>query len=260
MLQQNAAKPLYEQLMEAIRADIEAEIYRPGDKLPTESELEKIYKVSRITVRRAVKELCDRRILVKKQGKGTFVLREEILGHLDGIGGFHDAMGNMEKGTAQKLLSVDELQPDTEMARYLGMEKEGKAVAVKRILSADGVPVMLDTCYISLLRFPEIRRYFSGDFSIYQIMRDEYQVRMASAEKVIKVRKVRRDEEEFLHCKTGAPVFDLFKVVYDEEGIPVHASVSVLRGENTSYIISTDNSNRLKISSPGRKEARLIAQ
>ena len=56
MLQQNAAKPLYEQLMEAIRADIEAEIYRPGDKLPTESELEKIYKVSRITVRRAVKE------------------------------------------------------------------------------------------------------------------------------------------------------------------------------------------------------------
>ena len=52
----------------------------------------------------------------------------------------------------------------------------------------------------------------------------------------------------------------VFKVVYDEEGIPVHASVSVLRGENTSYIISTDNSNRLKISSPGRKEARLIAQ
>ena len=57
---------------------------------------------------------------------------------------------------------------------------------------------------------------------------------------------------EFL---TGSMILDNIDagvMVYDEEGIPVHASVSVLRGENTSYIISTDNSNRQKISSPGR--------
>ena len=176
---------------------------------------------------------------MKKQGKGTFVLGEEILGHLDGIGGFHDAMGNMEKGTAQKLLSVDELQPDTEMARYLGMEKEGKAVAVKRISerrrrTGHAGHLLLFLCSV----FLESADIFPVIFSIYQIMRDEYQVRMASAEKVIKVRKVRRDEEEFpFTAKRETRCFDLFKVVYDEEGIPVHASVSVLRGENTSYII-----------------------
>ena len=260
MLEQNAAKQLYQQLMEAIQADIEADVYRAGDKLPVEKELEEIYKVSRITVRRAVKELCDRRVLVKKQGKGTFVLGQEIQGHLDDIGGFHDIMGDLEKGTAQRLLSVDEMDPDTEMARYLGMKTKGKAVVVKRILSTDGVPVMLDTCYISAVRFPGIRRHFSGDFSIYRILRDEYHVRLASAEKVIKVRKIRQDEEELLKCEPGDPVFDLFKIVYDEVGDPVHASISVLRGENTSYVISTDKSNRLKIKNPGQKDFKLIAQ
>lgn len=74
MLEQNGMKPLYEQLMDAIIENIRNQTYKRGDKLPTETELESIYKVSRITVRRAVKELCDKKILVKKQGKGTFVL------------------------------------------------------------------------------------------------------------------------------------------------------------------------------------------
>lgn len=258
MLEQNAAKPLYRQLMEAIQTDIEGGVYRAGDRLPTEKELEDIYKVSRITVRRAVKELCERRILVKKQGKGTFVLGEEIRGHLDDIGGFHDAMEDQEKGTSQQLLSVDEMDSDTEMARYLGMKTRGKTVVVRRLLSTDNVPVMLDTCYLSAARFPGIHRYFSGDFSIYQILREHYQVRMVSAEKVIKVRKVHRDEEELLRCNPGDPVFDLFKIVYDEEGDPVHASFSVVRGENTSYIISADNQNRLSIKSPKTKMTRMI--
>lgn len=74
MLEQNIIKPLYQQLMDAIIENIKNGTYKAGDKLPTETELEATYNVSRITVRRAVKELCDKNILEKKQGKGTFVL------------------------------------------------------------------------------------------------------------------------------------------------------------------------------------------
>ena len=59
MLNQNALTPLYEQLKNAIKDDIHAQIYRPGDRMPSEAELEEKYQVSRITVRRAVKELCE---------------------------------------------------------------------------------------------------------------------------------------------------------------------------------------------------------
>ena len=63
--------PLYQQMMEDIKRDIEEGTYQPAQKIPTEPELSKLYHVSRITVRRAVDELCIQGYLVKKQGKGT---------------------------------------------------------------------------------------------------------------------------------------------------------------------------------------------
>ena len=83
MLNQNALTPLYEQLKNAIKDDIHAQIYRPGDRMPSEAELEEKYQVSRITVRRAVKELCEEEILVRKQGKGTFVLSTGVQSRID---------------------------------------------------------------------------------------------------------------------------------------------------------------------------------
>lgn len=73
MLDQNASTPLYEQLKNAIRKEIDEKKYSSGDRMPSEAELEKLYNVSRITVRRAIKELCDEEVLVRRQGKGTFV-------------------------------------------------------------------------------------------------------------------------------------------------------------------------------------------
>ena len=60
MLDQNASTPLYEQLKNAIRKEIDEKKYSSGDRMPSEAELEKLYNVSRITVRRAIKErnLC----------------------------------------------------------------------------------------------------------------------------------------------------------------------------------------------------------
>ena len=55
MLEQNTIKPLYQQLIDAITENIKNGTYKAGDKLPTETELEDAYNVSRITVRRAVK-------------------------------------------------------------------------------------------------------------------------------------------------------------------------------------------------------------
>ena len=67
MLHQNASIPLYEQLKNAIRKEINEKKYSPGDRMPSEAELEKLYHVSRITVRRAIKELCDEEVLVRRQ-------------------------------------------------------------------------------------------------------------------------------------------------------------------------------------------------
>ena len=70
ILEQNSSMPLYEQLKNAIKENIQSGKYPAGFKIPNEEELCIQYSVSRITVRRSVKDLCDEGYLVKKQGKG----------------------------------------------------------------------------------------------------------------------------------------------------------------------------------------------
>ena len=96
----------YQQLIDAIIENIKNGTYKAGDKLPTETELEATYNVSRITVRRAVKELCDKNILVKKQGKGTFVLDPSLRIRLNDISGFHEAIEERNQNSFSELLSL----------------------------------------------------------------------------------------------------------------------------------------------------------
>ena len=176
MLEQNGMKPLYEQLMDAIIENIRNQTYKRGDKLPTETELESIYKVSRITVRRAVKELCDKKILVKKQGKGTFVLDTNLRLQLNVIKGFHDTMEDLNKKTSSQMLSLKKYVPSMKVAGYLSLPPESQIIEIKRLLSSDGTEMFIDTCYIPAERYPDIENYLKGDFSVYQILTNFYHV------------------------------------------------------------------------------------
>lgn len=159
MLDQNALTPLYEQLKNAIKEDIKAQIYRPGDRMPSEAEMEEKYQVSRITVRKAVKELCDEEILVRRQGKGTFVLNNGVYSRIDRLAGFHDSLGEQGKKVEVKVLEKSIGKPKPSYARDLQMAPQDDIVYLKRIMYADDIPVMIDTCYIPMKRFPGSKAY-----------------------------------------------------------------------------------------------------
>ena len=75
---ENTLVPLYQQIKEDIKSAIERGKYKPQEQIPTEPELSAEYSVSRVTVRRAVEELCSEGYLVKMQGRGTFVSTPRI--------------------------------------------------------------------------------------------------------------------------------------------------------------------------------------
>ena len=79
------ASPLFEQIKEDIKSKIQRGIYSPGAKIPTEVELIAEYDVSRITIRRAVEELCKEGYLEKNQGRGTYVKNKKIFRKITSI-------------------------------------------------------------------------------------------------------------------------------------------------------------------------------
>ena len=245
MLEQNALIPLYEQLKDAIKGDIKAKIYCPGDRMPSEAELEAKYQVSRITVRRAVKELCEEDILVRKQGKGTFVLNTGLKNRIDRLGGFHDSMELQGRKVRTEVLEKSIIRVKPSYAEDLQIEQEDEVVYLKRIMYADGLPMMLDVCYLPLKRFPGIVDRMAGEFSVFRTLKEDYHVDLKRYYKVLKVRKATKEIAGHLQCRVGDPLFDLFKITYDADGIPQHISVSILKGENTSYIISSDEDDKM---------------
>ena len=77
-LDNESSVPLYKQLKEIIKEEISRGTYKRGQKIPPEVELQETYHISRITIRKALQELTDEKILERRRGKGTFVADVEV--------------------------------------------------------------------------------------------------------------------------------------------------------------------------------------
>ena len=84
-------RPLYKQLMQKLRGDIAAGVYPINSRIPSEQELCETYRVSRVTVRKALTELTQEGLLKRHQGKGTFVSIPKLCKDLKDVNSFHDA-------------------------------------------------------------------------------------------------------------------------------------------------------------------------
>ncbi len=238
----NSSIPLYEQLKTAIKEGIEAKVYRPGERLPSELELEAQYKVSRITVRRAVKELCDEGILVRRQGKGTFVLDRTDYRRIDrGAGmGVHDYMAMAGKKARAEILEKSIIKPKPAYARDLHIDPMDDVIYLKRLMFVDDTPMMIDTSYLPVNRFPGLYDKLVGDVALFHMIQQEYGVKLERYYKVLKVQKANREMSRCLNCKVGDPMFDLFKITYDGNLVPQNISISIMKGENTYYVLSSN--------------------
>lgn len=142
-----AAIPLYQQVIDIIKNEINSGAYKAGARIPNEFELAESYKVGRVTVRRAIEELVQQGYLTKQQGKGTFVNAPKLkrkIRQKDDVQSFSDAcrVNGMEPGA--RVISRKILPADSTEAQFFGVPVGTDLICVERVRTADGVPVMLE--------------------------------------------------------------------------------------------------------------------
>ena len=142
-----AAIPLYQQVIDIIKNEINSGAYKAGVRIPNEFELAESYKVGRVTVRRAIEELVQQGYLTKRQGKGTFVNAPKLkrkIRQKDDVQSFSDAcrVNGMEPGAC--VISRKILPADSTEAQFFGVPVGTDLICVERVRTADGVPVMLE--------------------------------------------------------------------------------------------------------------------
>lgn len=239
MLVAESSISLYEQLKLLIKKDIVDKVYKPGEKMPSETELGEVYGVSRITVRRAVKELVNEGLLTSKQGKGTFVNQPKIRSQILDLGGFIETAANPGSRTT-RVLSKAMVEANEQIAGHLGIPKGTEILQVKRLLLEDDFPMVIDIAYFPVDIFPDIIYKICDNVSTFKIMREEYGIIMKKAYKEFSVVISNLEQSKLLDCPPGEPLFAINKIIYDVDGRPVHLSNFYSLSSRITYSITVE--------------------
>lgn len=239
----NSAVPLYEQLKMALRERIESQIFEPGERMLSEVELCDKYGVSRITVRRAVDELVEEGYLERRQGKGTFVAQKRSFVAVMSLDrsaseGFSDRYSRRKRSV---IISKREYPANSQECQWLQLEPEENVLVLTRQMLLDGNLSMIDRATYPAKRFPGLLDKIGDDTSTYEVMRKDYGVQMHKARREVTLVYATNEQSKLLGCAPGAPLFKKFKVVYDEQNIPVHISSTYISAENVVLTVEQDS-------------------
>jgi DNA-binding GntR family transcriptional regulator len=201
--------PQYRKLYEILRKHILEGVYREGDLLPSENELCRLYGMTRPTVRQSLGALANDGYIKKHQGKGSVVhsLPREI-GILS-VSGTTSAVGDRNLKT--RIIVKPFIKPwgNNFMFNLSDLERESGCIYMERLRLLDGIPIFYDVSFIANINLPRITSRQFEDQSLFQVLRDKYQVEIKGGEQRIKAITASSKIGRFLKIKKGEPVLHL---------------------------------------------------
>ena len=229
--------PFYEQVKEALRAQIEQGEWKPGDQLPGELELCDLFAVSRTVVRQALTELAYDGLIVKHKGKGTFVAEPKITEALvQKLTGFYQDM--TERGTppVSRILKQERVPAGVKVARALRLEPGDPVIELERLRFVQDEPIALVTTFLPFERCAPILQIDLTRQSLYTVMERECGIVIARGERTMEAVGANQREAELLEVEQGSPLMLIDSVSFDAAGAPVEYYHALHRGDRSRFV------------------------
>lgn len=236
MLKQDAITPLYVQLMEELETSIRNGVYKPGDKIMTEAEMAKEYGVSLITVRKAVGSLMEKGLVVRKQGKGTFVTKPKYSRNMKKLQSFTEMCEQMGVKPGARVLENRLTAADKKVSDRLGIEPGSNVVYISRLRLADGEPVQVEKSYFPL-KYAFLLDEDLNNGSMFECLKEKAGAKVASSEKMIELCRATAEEAALMDVKKGDYLLFVKSTAYDENGEPMYAGIQLINGDRFSLYV-----------------------
>lgn len=214
--------PLYRQIKGLILQSLDNGEWRPGESIPSEIELAQRFGVSQGTVRKAIDEMAADNLLVRRQGKGTFVAS-----HADPRAFFRflrlvPLAGGLEPARSVPL-ECWRAKAGMEAARVLGLKLGDPIVIVRRLLIFADVPVVVDEIYLPGEIFNGLTLEVLKDSSdsLYSLFEEKFGVRMIRAEERLRAMAADRSSAELLQVVEGSPLLSVERISFTYGDRPV---------------------------------------
>ncbi|HIR26860.1 MAG TPA: GntR family transcriptional regulator, partial [Candidatus Choladousia intestinigallinarum] len=206
-----------------------------GDMIPSENQIAGTYCVSRNTAQKAIEELVQEGLLVRRQGIGTFVAPPKIEQSLMKFYSFSKAMESKGVSTSVKVISMTREPASQSQAKYLGIKTGEEVYVLKRIRYADKVPIMVDTSRIPIVLAPGLDRVNFEENSLYNILETKYKIYITRAKEIFEPVVIRQEESSYLEVDEGSPAIMLDRIAYTNAELPVEFCRSIIPGDKCRF-------------------------
>ncbi|XXM70734.1 GntR family transcriptional regulator [Lysinibacillus sphaericus] len=230
MEKDNLQHYLYEEIMTGLKQYIDNNGLKEGDKIPTEKELGDLFNASRISIRRAIKELVGEGTLKIVRGKGTFVSAQRKEIHLLDLQGFSEGLTTDNDTITKDIISIRKVNRNEDLDRVFGKRYDEYIELVRKVYRNDQ-ELSLDFAYLPTNLYPGIEEKITPESSTFAIIHGDYGVKFKKVKKNLEF--VHPDEELLKHLKVNSLnlLVSVDKVIFGENDAPVHYSKYYLIAE-----------------------------
>lgn len=236
MIDKNSPMPIYYQIEEAVKEQIEKGELKEGDMVPSEREFSERYQISRMTVRQAITNLVRDGYLVRFIGKGTFVARRKIRQTLFGLTSFTEDMKSRGMNPGSQLLDFREIKAPGSIAEKLRISLGDPVYEIKRVRSANGTPMAMETTYLSSGLVPGLTEE-TVQGSLYQYVEEKRGLKIHSAVQELEASVARKAESDILGIEIGAPLLWIKRFSFLKDKTPLEIVHSAYRGDQYRFVV-----------------------
>jgi GntR family transcriptional regulator len=234
-----AFSPLYQQIKGLILHSLQVGEWKPGEAIPSEQDLATRYRVSQGTVRKAIDELAAEHLMVRRQGRGTFVathaeqnVQYRFLRLIPDAG-----TSTNEAPAERRIVDCKRLRATADVARSLSLRTGDAVVQVRRVLSFDRVPTILEELWLPGTPFKGLTAERLNAYSgpMYALFETEFGVRMVRAEEKIRAVLPDADQAVLMQASVKTPMLSVERIAYTYNDIPMELRRGLYLTEKRHY-------------------------
>lgn len=228
--------PAYRRVYTQLKREIKDGIYKPGMLLPTESEIEEQFSVSRTTVRKAIGLLANDGYIKPKQGKGTEVIDFSTTQRLNYLTSVTETLKEKGYNITTRGMHINRVKAPDFVAEALEIPADTIVFMVQRVQIASNQPISIMVNYLKENVVPDLDHH-SGNFTgLYEFLEKQYDIILQSAWERISAVNADFTESQILQIPVGAALLCSRRVSYTQQG-PIEYGITKVVGDRYEYSI-----------------------
>lgn len=233
---QSDALPLYAQIADELRRNIETSVYRVGDQLPTEQELSARFGVNRHTLRRAVDVLRQEGLIRVDRGRGMFVASAPIALSIGQRVRYNEMLKAHGLQPSKRTLRIAELPADKTLAKHLDIALGDPVILFERLSLADGSAISISSSHFPGDRLPGLMEHCKHYQSISKLLQREYGLDHIRRSTRISARIVQPRDARYLNVPANTPILLTESINVNQHNELIEYGVTRFRGDRMELV------------------------